>query len=241
MTTTTVTTNPHADNTLDFDADIWNFPNTKKVFSPAYISEEYWQKLIKNIPNTDIAEVTSLKKQLYTKFEGVCYGMSVLTALYKQGYLHPSDYTEGATTLKQIAKPNDDDIESLIVYYYLLQGTTDIKFQTKKCLQSSKYNMKNMMNTLIKKAGQVSYGVYPLVVNYGWTESGTSGWAHSVVAYGVEYGSWDVAAGYDGRILIYDCTKGRFTDDACIYFKTDTLEWYIPYKELRYDASPSKC
>lgn len=245
VTTTTVTTNNYTNNAFDFDADIWNFPNTSKVFAPAYISESYWQKLIKNIPNTDIAEVTSLKKQLYTKFDGVCYGMSVLTALYKQGYLHPADYTEGAATLKQIGKPNDDDIESLIVYYYLLQGTTDIKFQTKKCLQSSKYSMKNMMNTLIQKAGQVSDGGAPVVVNYAWTESGTSGWAHSVVAYGVEYGYWDVGNGYtdgyDGRILVYDCSKGRFTDDACIYFKTDTLEWCVPYKKLKYNISDSKC
>ena len=108
--------------------------------------------------------------------------------------------------------------------------------------------MKNLMKTLIDKAGQVSDGGYPVVVNYAWTENGTSGvgYAHSVIAYGVEYGSWDVGGtgytkGYDGRILVYDCSKGKFTDDACIYFKSDTLEWCVPYKKLKYNISDAKC
>ena len=213
-TITTTTTTPAATDVqvVDFSKDIWNFLNTGKNFVPVEISDKYLNTLINNIPPSDISAVKKLlsKTEMSTKsnFKGVCYGMSVLQSLYKQGVMNPADYTKGASCLKEVDTPNDnEDVESLIMYYFLLQQTREIYALNQKNIMLSRQPaiMKNMLANLIESAAEVPETRKPVVVNYGWIDNSNNGEAHSVVAYGVEYGSWNVAPGYNGRLLIYDC------------------------------------
>lgn len=234
--TTKTITNNGKDNTIDFSKDIWNFTNTQKYFGAGtpYISDEYWNRLLSQLKPTEITNVRNLK--LSPKFTGVCYGMSSLASLYKQGIFKPELIFNGAKNLKSVERPNDNDVESLIVYYYLLQRTDYVNLQTKKYSMSSN---NAVMKQLVDKASNVSSGEYPLVVNYGYvTQKEGQSWAHSVVAYGIEDGEWTFKGyKYNSRILIYDCAKGAFSDDACIYYDKDTYDWYIPYQFLRYDSN----
>lgn len=234
--TTKTITNNGKDNTIDFSKDIWNFTNTQKYFGAGtpYISDEYWNRLLSQLKPTEITNVRNLK--LSPKFTGVCYGMSSLASLYKQGIFKPELIFNGAKNLKSVEYPNDNDVESLIVYYYLLQRTDYVNLQTKKYSMSSN---NAVMKQLVDKASNVSIGEYPFVVNYGYvTQKEGQSWAHSVVAYGIEDGEWTFKGyKYNSRILIYDCAKGAFSDDACIYYDKDTYDWYIPYQFLRYDSN----
>lgn len=230
---------------FDFNKDVWNFLNTEKYFGEPQINDSYWNTMLTKLSPTDKVSVMELKRKLSSqRFSGVCYGMSSLVSLYKQGYLSPGYYTPNAKTLKQISNPNDDDVESLIVYYFLLQETSAARQAFKMCtMKSSKsYTLKPLMNNIIQRVADIAEGKSaPLVINYGWIEGNNKGWAHSVIAYGVEYGKWDIAPEYDGRLLIYDCNKGSFKDDACIYFKKDTMEWCVPYKGLEFVADAPNC
>lgn len=198
----------------------WSFLNSRTNFGNTYfIKSSYYDKLLNGLRNTEKKDVINI---LADSWGGSCYGLATTSILSCYGILNPADWYSDAVFLHDIPGPPDDDIESLINYYYALQMTDEVYQYTAKSFYETE---KTKVNRLVSCLEDES----PTLLTFF-----QSGWGgHAVVAYKTEYGAWvKSSTAYNGRALIYDNNAGGLNEDYCIYFNTANGSWTIPHYGL---------
>ncbi len=223
------------DNTLIFGKDTWSFTNSSNNFHKKYNigNEELYNWLKQNSNNINW---TNIKGAMDYDWEGSCYGMSVVEVLAKLGYISADDITKGVINISNLNVPiKEVSVESIINYFHVTQYVTH--WLNAKGEYSHLKNAERI-DKLIDSVSKIKDGEAPSVVCFGYTKSPSSQHScdggHAVVAYGIEYGSWDCAPGYNCRILTSDPAFTDLNEEACIYINTDTHSWTIPYYDNRY-------
>ena len=209
------------DNSIIFGQDQWRFSNSDYYFNNSeknesyYLTEEDHEAVTAGLSNRDkfiIAE------EINDNWGGSCYGMSATTVLAKMGVINASYIQEGKESLYEIEKINNDDVESLINFYYLQQLLDPA---VSNCREFLKLNTVERLNIIEELASSVTRGGTPFILSFKGSEG-----AHAVVAYGVEHGTFQ--GGYDSRILIYDCNFPEKSEQSYLYYNHGTDEWTIP-------------
>lgn len=198
----------------------WRFPNSRNNFGNTYyIYDSYYKKLLNGLSNTEKEEAREI---LSGYWGGSCYGMAVTSILSCHDILKASDWNSNVIFLHDIPAPPDNDVKSLINYYFAIQVTNPVRQLTASSFYETE---KTKISGLVKCLEDDS----PTLLTFFKT-----GWGgHAVVAYKTEYGAW-VKGGtsYNARALVYDNNNPDFSDDFCIYFNTASGAWTIPYYGL---------
>ena len=222
--------------------DNWNFNNWKEYFDNGektyrqMIDDEYKQKLAKNLNNDDYDRIFKgdfrHKAWLDELWQGACYGMSATAFLSEAGLVPYSQYHKGASSLNELSV-NDKNVKSLINYYQLLQ----IKEMSNFVITANNENQKNLEQiiSLLDENGVVMVGIKQPKTDF----------AHEVLAYKYEYGSWSIkGVTYTGRILVCDpnCSSNKYSSytDQHIYFNYKTYQWVIPMYLEQYCVSSAQ-
>ena len=152
---------------------------------------------------------------------GAEYGVAVTEILAKSDIFAVPMWDPSVDSVYELDLTDQRNL-SLISYYQLLQESDAI--QQEIAWTSVYATQKSVLTDLITQAAQVKKGGdMTLVCLFG------EGASHAAVAYGAEYGSWSLNGYmYDGRILMADPYLNEFSPDACLYFKSSTLEWCVP-------------
>ena len=222
------------DNSLLWNEDTWSFNNIAKNFHNNYnISDEALKKwLYEKSLNVDEPEITN---RMNSSWSGSCYGMSAIISLAKLGLISADEMGEGYVNISQLGIPKENvKVEDVISFFHMCQYTKFFRDNQQKFITTLETNAKRV-DKLIETASKVKSGNPPAVVCFNYTnpmDKNNCSQGHAVVAYGVEYGEWDIAKGYNCRILIYDPNNTEFKDDCCIYINTENYHWVIP----RYDT-----
>lgn len=224
------------DNSFDFEIDQWSFSNNPRYFTDYkivngeavwdedyYLTETDYSILQSNLSsNIEKESVDSLKNR---HWGGSCYGMSATAVLAKMDVIDTHFLQSlGTENLYEVSKYNDDKVESFINFYHLQQKTMaasndKVEFSCKPTTEQ--------LQIIEDKAEAVLTGGSPFILGF----SGEDG-AHAVVAYGMEHKDGgtlnpsDWKAGYDSRILIYDCNYPNAP--IYLYYNTGTDEWCLP-------------
>lgn len=208
--------------------DNWSFSNSKSNFgSTYYMNDEYWDKLMDGLKNTEKQRIIDGVKN--SEWGGSCYGMAVTSVLASQGIIDPSYWQDDAVTLHDITAPPTKDVKSLINYYFALQFT-DQAYQRTSIAINTIEPLK-----LLKLINCLEDGSPALLTYFGlFNRMYPAG--HAVVAYDMEYGTYDVDnKRYNGKILIYDNNSIDYDEEFCMYFSTTDGSWAIPAYELSSD------
>ena len=201
----------------------WSFSNSSYNFSSTYdMDSKYWNIMEKKVSYSDFAEI---KDEANDRWGGSCQGMSVTSILGYYGILDPSVYDKNADSVHDLKMSNE--IRSLINYYYLLQFTSAMDWQSYFNKSTSE---KAKLQILLDRLSDGS----PALLAFADPRTRIG---HAVVAYGVEYGKF-VKDGkqFEGKIIIYDCNSVNYSDDHCMYFNLDEGEWYIPAYKNKYGS-----
>ena len=219
-TTTTKATTTH-DRDFAFGADNWSFLNSRDNFGSNYfILKSYYDKLINGLNNR---EVEYVKDILSGGFGGSCYGMAVTSLLGYYGILQPDQWQSDANFVHDIDSPPNDEVISLINYYFALQMTDVVQQETRKGLYMDEKEKINLLENYLKEDNPVLISFYGYFYNVQRA-------GHAVVAYDVEYGTWvKNNAAYNGRFLLYD---NNFESCTYIYFNSSSGRWIYPEYEL---------
>ena len=224
-------------NSFVWGQDNWNFINSPSYFSSKpygtfkysdLINSSYSEKLKNNLSNTEYQRVFGSYGYLKSTWGGSCYGMAVLNVLSKDGIIPYTTYKSDASYLNNLNKPVDDqNINSLITYYHMLQK--------KDVIQQLNYKYNNKSNEQIIKELITLLDNKPEVLVCFYTNS----WGHAIVATGYEYGSWTYnGITYQGCIKICDPNSSlSYNQNYNIYFNTKTYNWTIP--EYYWDGGSS--
>lgn len=217
------------DNSFIRGVDEWSFLNVEKYYDPEdcenyYLTKSDYSALLERLNKSEKNSVESMRN---LKWRGSCYGMSVAAILTKVGVIEPESIQNGADTLYGISKENNDDVESLINFYHLQQKTNIV---TMNMMQFALLDTEEQLEAIEAKAIAISTGGSPVLLGFSGNE-----WAHAVVAYGIERGSYSFggilglfADKYDSRILIYDCNNLSDPDESYLYYNCGSDKWYIP-------------
>ena len=132
--------------------------------------------------------------------------------LSQAGFMQYSQYHQGASRLNDVLA-SDEEVLSVINYYQMLQIKDSCQQQF---AHTPKNRQKQNIEQIISLLGTNS------VVMVGIKQEKTN-FAHELLAYGYEYGSWTKnRVTYTGRILICDpnhsCNKDANNSDSYIYF-----------------------
>jgi hypothetical protein len=156
--------------------------------------------------------------------------MAVTELLAKGGIFSDTTWDFRAGTLYQLDLEEESNL-SLISYYQLLQENDAVQqqiawtssYMTKKSVLTNLIAQASQAGKVSRKDGKGDSGNLVLTCFFGKDK------AHAAIAYGVEYGSWTLEdTVYDGRVLLADPYATAFSQDACLYFKSATLEWCVP-------------
>lgn len=224
------------DNRIDYDTDVWDFNNTDSKYGKGYfINSKYYEALMNAVNNIEKERIDNSLKE---KWGGSCYGMVVVSALTKLGHLTPGEYYSGATVLKDLPMPKKDDgIYSLITYYHMTQQLDSYYSAREECLNLTE---KERLIALINAAEAVKTGKEPVLLcfwymnkDYDVCSVSTDYFSgHAVLAYDVEYGSYEVKSYvdktksvYDKRILLYDPNNNK--EPIYFYVNSDCSKWII--------------
>ena len=218
--------------------DNWNFNNSGEYFfygTKTYgqlMNNKYRQKLMDSLSYVEYEDVfrgsSQAKAWIDELWQGSCYGMSATAFLSQSGFMQYSQYHQGASRLNDLLA-SDEDVLSVINYYQMLQIKDSCQQQF---AHTPKNSQKQNIEQIISLLGTNS------VVMVGIKQEKTN-FAHELLAYGYEYGSWTKnGVTYTGRILIcdpnYSSNKDSNNNDSYIYFKHDTYQWTIPiYKNYQ--------
>jgi uncharacterized repeat protein (TIGR02543 family) len=220
------------DKTIVFGEDDWSFNNSNLYFGNGeyYISNDYYNALLSKLSNKEKQKVKEYKEQ---SWRGSCYGLAVLTILAKEGIFDVSTIQQDANYLHDLSSPNDDDLESLINYYYLTQFSEEVQQEYTNNLLFLTEEQK--LDRLIQLASQVKDGGTPVLLGY---TNGSTG--HAVVAYGVEYGGWNRNGySYDTRVKICDSNQYGQNEEAYLFYNSISNAWCIP-SENAYSTNGGK-
>lgn len=183
-------------------------------------------------------ERESIEAYLQSNWGGSCYGMAVISALTKSGHLTPSNYHSAASNLKDLPAPKDsDEVYSLITYYHMTQKLDAYYTALKSNLALDE---SQRLIALINAVEKVKIGEAPVVLNIWYMNKNYdihsietdyfSG--HTILAYDVEYGNYNIkslvdgtSATYDKRILIYDPNNNK--TPIYMYISSDCSEWIV--------------
>ena len=223
-TTTTATTSQEAATFL-YGVNNWQFGNYSSNFGDTYfILDSYYNALLDGLSNTEKADIRNI---LSGTWGGSCYGMACTSILSCYDILSPGEWQDGANFLHDIDGPPDDDVESLINYYFALQRTDEVYQYTTHALydQTEAEKLQNLISC-VEDGSPTLLTFFGYFYGYRWS-------GHAVVAYDVEYGTW-VKNGnaYNGRVLVYDNNNLEFDSDSCLYFNTSNMSWAIPCYSL---------
>lgn len=261
---------------FSFWRDVWSFENSYSDFrrytSGYFITEADYQRLTSKMlrnershlnvyeEKDDDGNVIAYKECLdidgryrdddVMPWGGSCYGLSAWTALLQNGVLSLSDLSSGASALKEISM--SQQIESAINYYYIQQrmlGAIDAEADFKSL--SSAAQAQHLYD-LMKHASETGELAMINFIAGDLDDSGNLAgtWAHSVIGYGLEEGSFAVTVNgsmrtYGYRALIYDCSyldpsnvdpSFKYSQAAChLYFNMDGT-WCIPKYNLSFTS-----
>ena len=232
-TTTDETTTTTKNNIIQLNKDNYSFLNTAEYFNSTYqMSDSFLSLLGENLSNIEWDSISA--KSGGVKWDGSCYGMSVVQILAKDGLLKANTIDKNSNWIYDWNAPiKDANVESIINYYHMLQYSDVFKYFAN---QFTKCTNKKQVDNLIQMATKAENGGNPALVCFLFTKqpSDRLGAGHAVVAYGIEYGTWTYRNKYNCRILISDPNVNGFADDCCIYIDTNTYKWEIPYYQSKY-------
>lgn len=227
-TTSKITTTASSTTKLEFEwgKDNWNSPHDLLV--PEYIADGYrlLDSHMGNLTSSmDPMEKARLEKVLQNDWLGAEYGMAVTEILAKSGVFSVPVWDSGANNIYELDLSDERNL-SIISYYQLLQETNAV--QQEIAWTSTSMSPKAVLSQLISMASESSKGGNMTLACFF-----SSGYAHSAIAYGVEYGAWNIGGkGYDGRILLSDPYIDSFSNEHCLYFNSATLSWIIPSLDM---------
>lgn len=178
---------------LSRNKDYISFINDESSFFSNYAAESssypisaasYRSKIQEIIGKSEFNKRT--KKQ--NKFGGACFGISVVTALYKMGMLIPADFDLTAQTLFDMKKPKDNTepygVRDLINYYHMLQFTNSYNISGLDTLKANWFRDSNKFTAAVKeiveKGLDMNTSKTVLVLSLGYME-GLSQHQHAVV------------------------------------------------------------
>lgn len=202
------------------EEDMWSFPNERNYFGDEgyYISKHDYDVLLSQLSKTEQKAVTNcgLKKNynvdgktwLYRDWGGSCTGMSVVTALIKNGVLSLKDFNSNAVSLSKVDDgcPLSESTLSLINFYQWQQNIPAIKdIEVEFTRMSQQWQIKKM-EELISKAESHGNVVY---IGYTYKKDDGEQGAHTILGYAIEYGKFDFVINgtiyhFDRRVLTYD-------------------------------------
>ncbi|MCD8347530.1 MAG: leucine-rich repeat domain-containing protein [Lachnospiraceae bacterium] len=205
---------------MDFDVpgDEWSFSNYSDT--PISLTNIDYSALTVNLESSEIAYWNSLLKS--GGKGGVCYGLSATSVLVARNVLSLSSISSGITQLYDAKK--NTTTESIIGYYHLTQ-----------CTDAAMDAVDSFMDKSVEEQlGIIAAMTEPFVFSFGSTNSAGASWAHAVVGYGIEYGSYTYyGVTYPARLLTYDPnvpyseTQTKM-ENSYLYFNQDTGEWIVP-------------
>ena len=170
-----------------------------------------------------------------TKFNGICYGMAVVSALTSSGYLSVNDYaTEYSnSSLNSIHNPSLNTISYVTTVWENCSETTQ-----------NDYSLNNSMFTqeALRYAEYITYGADAAVVSV--TMQGEE-FGHSMVCFGLEFKgnqSWNGMDDKDARLMIYDVNESQPMPERYIYVNLADGSWeWMGSTVFHDDYNPSKC
>ena len=166
-------------------------------------------------------EKVRLKKIIGSDWLGAEYGMAVTEILAKSGVFSVQVWDPSVSSVYALDLGDERNL-SIISYYQLLQEKDAV--QQEIAWTSTSVSPKAVLSQLISMASESSKGGDLTLACFF-----SSGYSHAAIAYGVEYGTWNIdGKSYDGRVLTADPYQSSFADEYCLYFNSATLKWVIP-------------
>ena len=205
------------DMTLNLKKDVWCFGNNGENFDNEYYLTDRDREMVEGFINPRA-------KAFPDKWSGDCFGLALTVILAKNGMLPANAFQRGAKNLHDL-KPSKN-VQSLINYYHCVQYS-DVYIRAN--LTESKAQR---FYRMIQTAERISEGESPFLLSFQTAE-----FAHAVVGYGVEHGSWEYGGRkYDSRILIWDPNfSGYLAEDACLYYDKISFSYCIPHYDIYVD------
>lgn len=180
------------DHRLNFSTDVWGFGNFVDDSSQCPITDTDIAALITGLEPT---MQQLLRDEIQGGFHGGhCYGMSASAILDKMNAVDVSSRC-GVSTLRAAKK--NLTAHSIIGYWHVSWYLLDPKITD----DYRKMSVQDQLSMLAQKADAVKAGGCPVLFCFGG-----DGWAHAVVAYDLESGSFKSSKSgktYDHRVLIY--------------------------------------
>ena len=203
------------------DTENFAFGNSGETFGNGYVLSRWNAALLCD----NAGAVPYMQNKIKESWNGSCFGLSTVTILVKNGLLPLSALDPEARTLHDV-RPTEQAL-NIINYYQFSQYLKDDA-------ASESNSQFSYLLRAAESAKKVNSGASPFILNIK-TKSGNG---HAVVGYGLEAGEWEYnGKAYDRRILVWDSNhSASFSDKHCLYFVSDTLEWYIPAYEIGYSS-----
>ncbi len=202
--------------------DNWSFLNSWEYFGTSGYSleDEYYNKLIDGL---SYKEKEKLDAVIDGNWHGSCFGLAVTSILAYHDILKPEEWRADAEYLYDIKAPLDDDLKSLINYYYMLQKTNLVQQVVADAVhfKTEEEKLKHLLSCLEDDSPTLL-----TYLDYDWG-------GHAVVAYDVVYGLYSFGGrSYNGKVIVYDNNMSTINDEACLYFNTSDWSWCLPTYQL---------
>jgi len=215
--------------------DNWQFINYSPFFAETvfedgkkydrfYIEKEHREFILQKLIDAEnYIDAYQIEREMNReRYDGSCYGLSVLALYNCYSVIRPSILQTGAEYLHDVEKTKP--IVSLINCHSLLQCTTYIK---NKIMDDITYYGENEKIQRIITSLEAMNPALLCYRNYEET------FAHAVVAYDFEKTEnlFEIAGEevtFDTKILIYDSNVSGIDDTCCMYVNMDSFDWYIP-------------
>jgi len=187
-------------------------------------------------PDNARTYVNTLQDMRIAPWEGSCFGMASTAILDKKGQIDMKAYCDpGARTLREIARPVDNDaVRSAINYYHISQCLAFLRTQHYK--KENLFTWRVVLQRLVQYAqeGKLMLFCYTFreekekghaiaIIGY---EQGDSG-SHNLIAYDNRYPDRDVIVNVDAGFNVCivdgreDCVGIEFTSDMTQFDKID--------------------
>lgn len=165
-------------------------------------------------------------KDAETGWKGSCYGLAVLQILLDTGALKPEAF--GAASIPEI-RPT----EQTVSFINCLHHVSDLTMMISRYAEQSKFTQPQRLARMIMLAQEVNAGGMPFLIHFR-TDPGM----HAVAGYGLESGSWEwYGLHCDRRILLWDSNYTEGSEQAQLYYNSETMFWCIPAYKLKYTDS----
>ncbi len=217
--------------------NIWNLENRALFWADTYGNYSI---------NKNLKSFYPYNYDKHKTFNGICYGLSILSALSSNGYFNIADYAYELDLDEYTF--NTADTVTLNSMRTKMGKAGKIDFSTKcrlfvtacwlKCGVLSDMSLSSANTEFVKYAEYITYGADKAELSFRPCANTIDG--HSVVCEGLEFrdkldlnqprnAHWkNVDSKYNARLLIYDVNTDCFSDNYCIYVNTKTGEWYHP-------------